>query len=59
MYLLVVHIIVLKGREGQWPVGRQRALHNGGVGRHGTLGVEMHDLDLYRLVARVGGGRGV
>lgn len=56
MRLVVVHIVVLERGEGEGPVGRKRAVHNDSSGmiHIGGVGVEVDELDFYRLRARVG-----
>ena len=52
MRLLVVDIIFVEGRKRKRAVGWKRALHDGGVFKYSTVGIEMDDLDIHRLLSR-------
>jgi len=52
--LMVVYMIVFEGRECKWLVRGKQALHDGGQLGHSQVCVEMHQLDVDRLVARTG-----
>jgi hypothetical protein len=52
--LLVMHVIFVERSKGKWLVGRQQALHDSGLFREGRICIEVHKLEVDRLLTRVG-----